>query len=425
MMKLGYVLLTIFAASNGFAQEYETAGEIPLSNAVPESLLAGSRGTISESVYNDGMLNSYVVTAPQGEFKVTSVHGLCKLVREVNAIQEIAVLEKTEAFSDSAVEAVKNLGKGAAHIVTEPVEAVKNATEGVKEVFRDIGDRIDRGDESGDTEDGSLKSLIGFSKTKRRYGYEFGVDVYSNNETLQKYLDQIAWAGFSGNVMFNVAATVATSGLAGAAISVTNYTVALEEIIRDTTPGDLRELTRERLLEQGLEEDLVNLFVRNSEMSPRHQAYMAGALMVMGDVEGKQFLLRRAANSKSYEESFDRQVQAQMYAHINSKTPIKRFVSVGDSRVVAEAQDGTVILAATVDHLLWTENLDKLMQFKNERIEEHGLGGKRMLWLTGNASESAHAGLEGLGWDIRPRLIGDYLDTLCSPAVPEVSLESN
>ena len=411
-------------AMSASAQSYESPKNIALADSVPSALIKGSVGSISETVSNDGMLNTYVITAPQGEFSVTTTHGLCKLVREVNAIQEIAVLEKTEAFSDSAVAAAKNLGQGAKSLVTRPGEVIKNAAKGVGEIFRDLGDRIERGDESSEAEDSGIESFIGFSKAKRDYAYQFGVDAYSNNATLQHYLEQISWAGFSGGIAFNVATTVATSGLAGAAISVTNYSAALEDIIRDTTPGDLRELTREKLGEQGINEDLVNLFIGNAELSPRHQAYIAGAMMMMNGVEGKELLIRRAAHEASYEGGFDRQVQNQMYAHIHAEKPLKRFVSIGDDRFVAEAVDGSVVLAATGDYVLWTENLDELMQYKNSRITELGLDGKRHLWLLGSVSENAQDGLDNLGWSVRPNLVNDYLDTLCNPAVQEVTLEA-
>ena len=284
------VLLTLLIALPVPAQDYEVPGAIPLREAAPEKLVEESRGTIGDPVPNDGMLNTYSVTAPQGEFTVTTVHGLCKMVREVNAIQEIAVLEKTEAFSDAAVEAAKGLGKGAKNLFTKPGKTFKGAAKGAGQMFRDLGDRMSGGeDESSEVEDSSMQQIIGFSKAKRDYAYQFGVDVYSNNETLQRYLNQIAWASFSGGMVFKVATSVATSGLAGAALAVTSTTAALEEVIRDTTPGDLREMTREKLREEGIGEDLINLLIRNEELSPRHQASIAASLMAMKGVEGRQF----------------------------------------------------------------------------------------------------------------------------------------
>ena len=415
--------LAVLASPAAMAQDYEGLEAIPLAKAVPQELIEGSLGQIGDPVANDGMLNTYVVTAPQGEFTVTATHGLCKLVREVNAIQEIAVLEKTEAFSHSAVESAKGLGKGAKNLVTKPGKTFKGAAKGAGQMFRDLGDRMSGGeDESSEVEDSSVKQILGFSKAKQGYAYQFGVDVYSNNETLQKYLNQIAWASFSGGMTFKVATSVATSGLAGAALTVTSTTAALEEVIRDTTPGDLREMTREKLREEGIGEDLINLFIRNEELSPRHQASIAASLMAMKGVEGRRYLVRRAANAKSYEEGFDRQVQAQMYVHIHSETPLQRFIDIGDDRFVGEAKDGSIQLAATVDHLAWTDNVDQLMQYKNQRLAEQNLEGDRQLWLTGTVSQSAREGLDELGWNVRPDLLNDYVGTLCSTAVPTITL---
>jgi hypothetical protein len=108
-----------------------------------------------------------------------------------------------------------------------------------------------------------------------------------------------------------------------------------------------------------------------------------------------------------------------MYVHIHSETPIRRFVDIGGDRVVAEATDGSLLLAATVDHLVWTEGVDKLMQHKNQRIAQQNLKASRRLWLTGGVSERARQGLAGLGWSVRPNLIHDYVGTLCNPAVPK------
>ncbi|MEM9303571.1 MAG: hypothetical protein AAGE01_15745, partial [Pseudomonadota bacterium] len=272
----------LVAPTLAVAADYETPGTLPLSTAAPAALVDGIRAQIEDPVSNDGMMNSYTVVTESETYAVVSTHDLCMVAREVNAIAEISKLKGTAAFSESAVEAAKSLGQGAMNIVQDPGAALSGAAAGVGKAFRRLGDRITKGDESSESEDSGFAQVIGFSKVKREYAYEFGVDVYSNNETLQEYLDNLAWAGYSGGVAFNVAATAATGGLAGAAITATNYTVALEEMIRDSTPGDLRKKTREVLQEQGFGEDLINLFVRNAHLSPRHQTFIAGALATMG-----------------------------------------------------------------------------------------------------------------------------------------------
>jgi hypothetical protein len=415
-------LVALLVSPAATAQDYEVPGSIPLAEAAPQALLKRSQGKIGDPVSNDGMLNTYTVTAPQGEFTTTSIHGLCKLVREVNAIQELAVVDKSDAFTEQAKESARNLGSTGKRLLKDPKKTLKNAAKGVGDIFRDLGERVDGDDEGSEVEDSSFKEAIGFARMKRKYAFDLGVDVYTNNQTLEDYLDQIAWAGYSGGMSVKIATSVATSGIAGAATSVTSTTATVEEIIRDTTPSELREWTRDALRKQGIEADLINLFIRNEELSPRQQVAITSSLAALKGVKGKQYLVRRAANARSYDEGFDRQVQTQMYLHIHSETPIRRFVDIGDDRVVAETTDGSLQLAATVDHLVWTESVDRLMQHKNQRIADQNLKGNRQLWLTGSVSERAAKGLADLGWGVRPDLIDDYLGTLCNPTVPKVSL---
>jgi len=402
--------------------DHETPGTIPLAAAVPAELLRETRATIADPVRNDGMFNHYEVTSPQGSFAVTSTHGLCKLMREVNALEELAALEQTSAFSDSAVTAAKELGDGAKALVTDPGRTLGAAAQGVGKMFRRLGDRMVQGDESSRSEDEAWAQVIGFSKTKREYAYDFGIDVYSNNETLQKYLDQLAWSGYSGDMAFGIVATVATGGLAGVAISFTSYTQALEEAIRDLSPADLRRMTRDRLVGLVINTYLIDLFIRNDHLSPRHHVFIAGALDTMKGVDGLEHLLRRAAAAPSYEVGSDREVQTRLYAYIHNEQPLGRFVPIS-GHVVAVTQRGAVVAAAATDHVIWTEGLDQLMTAADREMTLAGLGDDRQLWLMGSVSARATEELERMGWTLRTRLIDRTLQKQCNPAVPDLTIE--
>jgi hypothetical protein len=350
---------------------------------------------------------------------------LCKLVREVNAIRELAVIDKSDQFSEQAAQSARDMGEVAKRLVKDPGKTLGNAARGAKKIFRDLGESISDDEQGSEVEDSGFKEIVGFSRMKRQYAYELGVDVYTNNETLDDYLNRLAWAAFSGRVSVKIGASIATSGLAGAATSLTSSTTTVEEIIRDTSPGDLREQTRSQLLEQGINEDLVSLFIRNEELSPRHQGMITGALAAIDLSEGKDHIIRRAAKARSYEEAFDRQVQAQMYLLIDSEIPLRRFVDIGNDRVVAEADDGSLHIAATVDYLVWTNNLEGLMEQKNQRLEGLSLKGERQLWLSGGSSARARDGLAKLGWSVRSKVLWEHAGTVCSPVVSKVSVSAN
>ncbi|MEM9302758.1 MAG: hypothetical protein AAGE01_11635, partial [Pseudomonadota bacterium] len=140
-------------------------------------------------------------------------------------------------------------------------------------------------------------------------------------------------------------------------------------------------------------------------------------------VEGRQHMLRRAANAASFDEGFDRQVQTQMYAQVHAERPIRTFVSLGDDQVVAQAKDGSIVAAAATDYVIWTEDLEGLMQSFDGKLKASGLSGDRYLWLLGGVSDNAREGLGETGWTVKSDLIDDYLGTQCNPNVADVTLE--
>jgi len=68
------------------------------------------------------------------------------------------------------------------------VETVKGAASGLGVAFRRASDAL-TGPKRSDAEDSKIKDLVGFSKTKREYAYQLGVDAYTDNEKLQDRLE--------------------------------------------------------------------------------------------------------------------------------------------------------------------------------------------------------------------------------------------
>ena len=98
--------------------------------------------------------------------------------------------------------------------MTDPVDTASGAVSGVGKLLGRASEAVTGGARS-DAEESRAKDLIGFSKTKRDYAYELGVDVYSRNPKLQEALDDIAWTGYAGSISTSVA-FAAVPGAAGA-----------------------------------------------------------------------------------------------------------------------------------------------------------------------------------------------------------------
>src|SRR5204863_1624037 len=128
-----------------------------------------------------------------------------------------------------------------------------------------------------DTAYSKNKDLIGFSKTKREYAYQLGVDAYTYNEKLQDRLNEISWAGYAGGITWT-AAMSAVPGGAGLAISISGMHKLLNEVFRTTPPTDLRRMNAEKLGAMGVHPEIADTFLNNSVYSPRYQTLLVNAL---------------------------------------------------------------------------------------------------------------------------------------------------
>jgi len=97
-------------------------------------------------------------------------------------------IEGTKEFTSALKEAGTDALVGFKNLVTKPVETVKGAASGLGVAFRRASDAL-TGPKRSDAEDSKIKDLIGFSKTKREYAYQLGVDAYTDNEKLQDRLE--------------------------------------------------------------------------------------------------------------------------------------------------------------------------------------------------------------------------------------------
>ncbi len=158
---------------------------------MPAKLVSGPNFKAAAKVTSNGYLNVYRVTSKHGDLEVTSTALLEKRAREIDAIAKMEQVKETDTYRESAQEAGEDVIAGAKALVTNPVDTVGGAVSGVGKLFARAGESVFGGSRS-ESEDDRLKTLIGFSSTKRDYAYEFGVDVYPRNPHLQEALDDVA-----------------------------------------------------------------------------------------------------------------------------------------------------------------------------------------------------------------------------------------
>jgi len=390
------------------AQQYESSATLKASQIVPKNLLTGPDYRIDEKVLNDGFLNHYKVNSKFGEFNAVSNATLRKRIWEIRAMAEMEKVTGTKEFIDSFKESGRKTIAGAKALITHPIATTQGAVSGVAKVFKGAAASI-FGPKRSKAEDSRLKDVIGFSKVKREYAFQFSVDVYSRNKPLQERLDKIAWAGYAGGMSMS-AAMMPIGGAAGVVISVSRLSKTFNEIFRTTPPNELREQNAQKLLAMGANPDVVDLYINNVVFTPREQTLIVLALNEMAGSKNRGAFVKFAVPTNDPDMAAFHQRQAEMYTgYHRSVEPIQQFVPFGRF-VAARATGNKLIINVPLDHLVWTEAMAKLITQANSLVDAMKWPTEKHFWVAGTVSPRAVKEMTRRGWKVfqqsEPLLLG-------------------
>lgn len=402
-MKIILLLLLFLLPTAVLAEsDYETPPDLKASDVLPPEMVVGPNHKVEEKVENDGFLNHYVVNSKWGQLEVVSTATLRKRIHELNAMAEMEQLKGTKEFKNGVEQMAGKLASGSKNLVTHPVKSVKKIGKGIGGVFKSIGGVFSgKGSERGSTEGNTLERVSGFSKTERQYAQRFNVDPYSRNELLQKELSDVSKAGFLGS-------TITSLGLGqvvGRAAGFVSAAGDVSDLVHTTPPDKLREINRKKLEEMKVDDDVIDLFTKNTNFTITEQTAIVSALSEMTEVKQREDFVKFAVLTDTPVLADFRTVQAHLYSVYTDKwQKLDQFVQYGELSC-AEAVDGTIVVAAPVDTLFWTEQIADHLTTLNGAILETNPKARRVLWIAGDFSPRAETELKALGWELRPRAL--------------------
>ena len=380
---------------------FEQREVLSASKILTPDLLSGPNHRVEERVYNDGYLNTYRIGSKFGTFVAVSTPMLRKRIGEINALVRMEQIQGTKEFTSALKEAGTDTLVGFKNLVTKPVDTVKGAASGLGAAFRRAGDAL-TGPKRSDAEDSRVKDLIGFSKTKREYAYQLGVDAYTDNEKLQERLDEISWAGYAGGITW-AGAMAAVPGGAGLAITISGTHHLLNDLFRTTPPVDLRRTNGEKLKAMDVHPEVADAFLNNSVYSPRDQTLLVNALEQMKGVGNRATFVRLAASSANRDIAFFRERQAETYAGFHKAVaPVETFIALGEFAAVRTTKN-EVVFSVPLDHLVWTEDIAKLLTAADARVTQLTRPSGKHVWVTGTTSARAKKEIEARGWQLHER----------------------
>ena len=274
---------------------FETPPVLKAGDVLPAALRKGADFRVAPDVHNDGFMNRYQLKTSWGKLAVVSTPLLRKRVRETAAIRQLEDMSKSEEFAQAVGGVGQGVARGAANLVTDPVDTVSRAASGVGKVFG-MAKKSITSKEGSDAEDERWKQATGYSQMKRDLAKQLGVDVYSRNPQLQKALDDMAWAGWSGGMAAGLA-LMAVPGGAGVAVSISKNTDLFHRIDVSQPPGVIRDSNRRKLAAIGIPAASIDRFIGDSTLSPTQQSLVVVSLESMKGTGGRGAFLDFAARA--------------------------------------------------------------------------------------------------------------------------------
>ena len=361
--------------------------------------LKGPHHSVQDEVVNDGAQHHFVVTSEFGTFPAVGMPMLRTRVIETEAIAALKDARQSEVFVDALQFQLLHPLQGLKIMLTDPGRLGTSVGGGLLEFLAMPGQFSKF--EGSVREDSMTKSAIGFSYLKRKIAFQFGVDPYSSNPTLQDELNELTWIAFTADLAPQIGYLfMPASAILWMTFSATRWTSYLDEQVRDHSASDLRALNRDKLLKMGISEEEIHQFFLNGLYSPRHSTIITTALDELTGVDGREAFLAVAeeANSEELVLFYQHVVEMMRGYHVHIGAVDRLLVL---PRVPAlYTKNKTLVVMLPVDYLFWTSRVASVAQALTTHVPSRPLIAQRELWIAGNVSPRARQELESLGWTV-------------------------
>jgi hypothetical protein len=159
----------------------------------------------------------------------------------------------------------------------------------------------------------------------------------------------------------------------------------------------------EKLKAMSVHPEVADAFLNNSVYSPYYQTLLVNALDEMKGVGNRATFVRLAAASPNAEIAFFRERQAEMYAGYHKAiAPIETFIALGDF-AAARTTKNEVVFNVPLDHLVWTQDMAKLLTAADARVTQMTRPLNKQLWVAGTVSDRAKKEIQSRGWQLNER----------------------
>jgi hypothetical protein len=315
-------------------------------------LISGPSFNVGREVTTHDFLNVYTVKSDYGTFTAQCDAMLRRLEREIAAIRGLTEIQQTAAFKDAAEASGKGVYESGKKLVEDPAAALSALPEAASGIFNRAREQVRRSGQSR-YEDNGVASVLTVSSYKRDLCKQFGVDPYSTNAVLQKELDRVAWASAAGNLLLGTL-SMATGSIALQVASNVRLVGQAHDLVLATPPAELSIRARATLAGMDIPTPVVDAFLSNHALSPRHVAIIVASLESLGRILGQEDFLAQVNAVDSEIDALLAQQMAELLAGYHASTAPLQGIRMIDALPLAMTTCGRAVMLLPVDRILWT-----------------------------------------------------------------------
>jgi hypothetical protein len=374
--------------------DYETPGSVNAGDFLPKSAFAGKKLFIGRTARNNGLQNTYRIRAGAGEYEITGNEAALQFLQELRAINQLRQISTTKAISRGVSQSAKATYDTGRQIVRDPLGAVKKVPQGASRFFGKVKDFVSQDDKDSGRKPSvgeTIRGVLGIDEEKRKLAARLGVDVYSRNEALQKELDRVASAMAGGGLVLNIG-TMPIGGAVGIGLTAIGIDQAVDSLINESSPDDLRKWNEQNLAKLGAKPDVIVQFLDHPWYSPRQETIITAALKKAG-VDPNPFL--ESAN-KALTEEDGRYFQrvAQLLAAYSDKVAPLQALRLEDGVLCALDRNGVLVVPVSFDYAIWTQTVAPRVEALARLVGSDQAIKSVEIWTDGKLSDRLKAELD-------------------------------
>ena len=423
---LRILLVFNIGLSSAIAADYESPPSIPFDAAFPDVAIKGEHYSVKASVPTDGFLTRAVIKSEFGDFVALGPGMLEIRLHEIEALAKLQTFEASDEFQRGAKDSASEKWDGLKQVYDKPKEAAAGISVGVSRFFKrsyratktgvqtvnDVihdrtpgavegaGSKLPGSAQSQALPDGESKyekaakasgstavNILGFDDSRRKLAKRLGVDPYTTNLVLDEKLDEVTWSIFAGDFGIDLA----TSLIPGSFVITTSGLVS--NWVWDTPPGDLRVKIEQTLLRLGVSQEDIDRLLRHRAYPLSYQAALTAAMDALGKVDGHEDIMPLALSVGTVDQArFVVNTLRMLQRYHETVQPLKEIAVQGT--VFAVTEDDTIVVAAPVDYVSWSEMIDRFSA--NDRFSSK----PHVLHIAGTMTEVARSHFTERGWEL-------------------------